>query len=615
MATRLLPPGYQQLDANGAPVSGAKLYTYSAGTTTPKATYSDAGLTILNANPVEADAAGRFGDIFAATGSYALVMETSAGAPIWDADPVDGATGSTASPGAGVRNLLTDGDFATVALLTTTGVDGASIADDWYALNQSNNTTVSLQTLQQDGIPTNLRITQANATPQRFGFGKVVPAADTYRARGGPVTLSGKIRHSLAAPIRYAVLAWTGTADAPTKDVVNDWTSASYTAGGFFNSTTLTVVGVGSVTPTAATWTDITALTGTVSSSATNLVVMIWTEGTTAQNATLDVTQVQLEVAASATSYEFLPTWLAVDAPRYPNLCVNGAFDFWQASTSLSISASTTATASIYAADQWCMETSANQACTISRQTGTGQARYRARVQRNSGQTGTAVLRFQQPFETADCYAMRGQFVTVTFLAAKGADFSGSLRVKLLVGTGSEGRRTNAAAYTTETEPLDGAVTLNAVDGQFTFTSSVVIPTTTTQAALVFEWKPSGTAGTNDYFEVQDVYLRLGGPTVATFPRESQAAGLARCQRFYTVLAADMRYQNWNTAGQVLTHIVHFPTTMRTTPSVATSAASSSNLSGLFYTPKPDFVVLTSNFVANGPAEWVLNAVTASARL
>jgi microcystin-dependent protein len=324
MATRLLPPGYQQLDANGAPVSGAKLYTYSAGTTTPKATYSDAGLTILNSNPVEADAAGRFGDIFATTGSYALVMETSAGAPIWDADPVDGATGSTASPGAGIRNLLTDGDFASVALLTATGVDGAGIADNWYALNQSNNTTAALQTLQQDGIPNNLRITQANASAQRYGVAQVIPAADSYRARGSSVTLSGKIRHSLAAPIRYAVLAWTGTADAPTKDVVNDWTSASYTAGGFFNSTTLTVVGVGSVTPTASIWTDITALTGAVSSSATNLIVMVWTEGATVQNATLDVSQLQLEVAAAATAYEFLPSWLG-EAQTGNNFVPTGA--------------------------------------------------------------------------------------------------------------------------------------------------------------------------------------------------------------------------------------------------------------------------------------------------
>jgi microcystin-dependent protein len=311
MATRLLPPGYQQFDANGDPVSGAKLYTYEAGTSTPKKTYSDAGLTIENSNPVEADSAGRFGAIFATTGSYALEMQTSTGVTLWTADPVDGASGSSASPGAGIRNLLTDGDFAAVATLTATGVDGVSIADDWYALNQSNNTTVALQSLQQDGIPTNIRITQANATPQRFGLAQIVRSADAYRSRSGSVTLSAQVRLSVSAAVRYAVLAWTGAADATTRDVVNDWTSTNYTPSNFFIASDVAVVGVGSITPSANTWTEILELTGTVSASMTNLVVLFWTEAAAAQNVTLDVTQAQLEVASEATAYEFLPSWLA----------------------------------------------------------------------------------------------------------------------------------------------------------------------------------------------------------------------------------------------------------------------------------------------------------------
>lgn len=90
MATRLLQPGYQELTATGSIAAGALLYTYSAGTSTPKATYSDEALTILNSNPVEADGSGRFGDIFASTGQYRLIMKTSAGATLWTADPVDG---------------------------------------------------------------------------------------------------------------------------------------------------------------------------------------------------------------------------------------------------------------------------------------------------------------------------------------------------------------------------------------------------------------------------------------------------------------------------------------------------------------------------------------------
>jgi len=49
----------QFFDDNGNPLSGGRLYTYDAGGTTPKATYSDAAGTVLNANPVVLDAAGR----------------------------------------------------------------------------------------------------------------------------------------------------------------------------------------------------------------------------------------------------------------------------------------------------------------------------------------------------------------------------------------------------------------------------------------------------------------------------------------------------------------------------------------------------------------------------
>ncbi|MCL5746156.1 MAG: hypothetical protein M1541_19875, partial [Acidobacteria bacterium] len=49
----------QFFDANGKPLTGGKLCTYQAGTTTPLTTYADAGLTTANANPIVLDASGR----------------------------------------------------------------------------------------------------------------------------------------------------------------------------------------------------------------------------------------------------------------------------------------------------------------------------------------------------------------------------------------------------------------------------------------------------------------------------------------------------------------------------------------------------------------------------
>lgn len=51
--------GAQFFDDNGAPLAGGKLYTYSAGTTTPAVTYTTRAGTVNNTNPIILDAAGR----------------------------------------------------------------------------------------------------------------------------------------------------------------------------------------------------------------------------------------------------------------------------------------------------------------------------------------------------------------------------------------------------------------------------------------------------------------------------------------------------------------------------------------------------------------------------
>lgn len=51
--------GWQFFDDNGNPLSGGKIYTYAAGTTTPQATYTSRTGIVPNANPIILDAAGR----------------------------------------------------------------------------------------------------------------------------------------------------------------------------------------------------------------------------------------------------------------------------------------------------------------------------------------------------------------------------------------------------------------------------------------------------------------------------------------------------------------------------------------------------------------------------
>jgi len=52
----------QFFDNSGNPLSGGKLYTYAAGTTTPQTTYTTNVGTVARTNPIILDSAGRVGD-------------------------------------------------------------------------------------------------------------------------------------------------------------------------------------------------------------------------------------------------------------------------------------------------------------------------------------------------------------------------------------------------------------------------------------------------------------------------------------------------------------------------------------------------------------------------
>lgn len=105
MSTLFTPPRYAPVDGNGNTLPGARLYFYTTGTSTPKNTYSDAGLATPNAHPVVADGDGLFGSIYLASGDYKAILKDSADVTIWTVDPV---------PGLGAGDTLTTrGDLLT----------------------------------------------------------------------------------------------------------------------------------------------------------------------------------------------------------------------------------------------------------------------------------------------------------------------------------------------------------------------------------------------------------------------------------------------------------------------------------------------------------------------
>jgi hypothetical protein len=81
----VMPPGRQAyFNTDDTPLVGGRLRTFAAGTSTPKATYSDAAATVANANPVVLDARGEATVYW--QGAYRVQLETAAGAVIWTVD-------------------------------------------------------------------------------------------------------------------------------------------------------------------------------------------------------------------------------------------------------------------------------------------------------------------------------------------------------------------------------------------------------------------------------------------------------------------------------------------------------------------------------------------------
>jgi hypothetical protein len=86
----LLPVALQQpLDDDGQIIPGALFYLLTAGTSTPATLYADVGLTVPLSNPVVADAAGRFPEIFMSPGqSVTQVLKMADGKEVWSAPNV-----------------------------------------------------------------------------------------------------------------------------------------------------------------------------------------------------------------------------------------------------------------------------------------------------------------------------------------------------------------------------------------------------------------------------------------------------------------------------------------------------------------------------------------------
>lgn len=76
MAQLLAPIRTRFTDANGDPISGGKLFSYVAGTSTPLVTYKDQTELVENTNPIVLDANGE-ADVWIGSGVYKFVLKSA----------------------------------------------------------------------------------------------------------------------------------------------------------------------------------------------------------------------------------------------------------------------------------------------------------------------------------------------------------------------------------------------------------------------------------------------------------------------------------------------------------------------------------------------------------
>ena len=255
------------------------------------------------------------------------------------------------------------------------------------------------------------------------------------------------------------------------------------------------------------------------------------------------------------------------------NFIINGDMRFWQRGTTFNSQGNGQ---NDYTTDRFAIGHNNSHMAAVTQQDGTGahaKFQYCARVQRDSGQSQTDQMRFHTALETKDVILLRGEVLTLSYYARKGANFSpsGSKLTQVIIYTGtnidgdpnafSGGHWTNATGVLDIYQPNTPTLTTNWQ--RFSHTTSAV-SNSANSMIIEFRTTPTGTAGANDYYEITGVQLEIGSSMTA-FEHRRYSDELQRCQRFYEIVRAGggMYWGN----GQYCGH-GNFKVTKRNTPTV-----------------------------------------------
>jgi collagen type VII alpha len=269
-------------------------------------------------------------------------------------------------------------------------------------------------------------------------------------------------------------------------------------------------------------------------------------------------------------------SWAGPSVAAGKNVLIGSGFDIWQRGTSF---AGTTNNTSCYA-DRW-ITNRASTGYTTSRQAaGLNGFNYAARIQRDSGNTGTGGIYFNTSVESLESSRFAGQTVTLSFYARAGANYSASssiLGAQVYTGTGTD--QNINSTYTGIATAINQNATLTTSWQRFSY--SATLSSSLTELAVQFSFTPTGTAGAADYYDITGVQLELGSVATAFSRAGGTLQGeLAACQRYFQIYTGASGAYNY--FGNVynstsIYQIKHLPVTMRVAPT-ATLPSTLTNL-------------------------------------
>jgi len=290
------------------------------------------------------------------------------------------------------------------------------------------------------------------------------------------------------------------------------------------------------------------------------------------------------------------------------NFIINGDMRFWQRGTTFNSQGNGQ---NDYTTDRFAIGHNNSHMAAVTRQDGTGahaKFQYCSRIQRDSGNSQTDQMRFHTALETNDVILLRGEVLTISYYARKGANYSEAnskiTGVRIATGENTDGdpNAYSGGHWTNATTILTGTPTLTTSWQRFSHTTSAV-SNSANSMIIEFRHTPVGTAGAYDYYEITGVQLEIGSSMTA-FEHRRYSDELARCERFFQTGRASIgsAYNGFG-GNQVQGTYIGFNTKMRAQPAISfgTNHASNNVVNADYYGGESDSgFVYRVNLSGNG---------------